>query len=480
MYTFIEPRIKYIAKTQENDIIPVFTCKEHWNPYEAILDSIPGMKKPEDKGNPIYADIIHYWWMRQTGNQFTIHNVVTCEKKMNYQGVDLQPGNYKGAIFFKGEIDQLKKVLPEAEATIELALLEFKESSFTKGYTEGTIIFCEIMLDYFRHAQQELNLKGQQGIEGYFKGLTLGKSHNIFGFLMLAIKQSYDALGFYQKTYSGLRVSAFGMRDLINYTDTHRKTYATGMQNRDIDVVKQMNMMKLDKIPSVKAPPARLTFSTSGGPPKLPDEYLRVIKEAMASWMKTGALPRPTDTGKVTSLKPLEPVIVNEYGFRGDTRSPLVVHYAGGMHPSALRYYPNPDPKKPNPVIPNQRYNAMPHFDPWLHQASQFAKFSVFLSISIDPLVAMNFLQTVGKGNGYIYVIRSVGAVDQIATFNQTMYKEAEISLPGGADWESIIAIRPMNKGVLGKYCYVNAKNRWREKEKVLQDQAIYKLMSVK
>jgi len=479
MYTYIEPRIAYVNKTQQNDIIPVFTCREHWNPYEAILDSIPGMINAKDTGKPVYEDFMHYWWIQQTGIQFSIHNVVTCEKKIAYHGEDLQLGNYNKTTYFKGELDQLKKVLPETGTIVNLDLLEFKGSSFTKGYTEATIVFCEVMIDHFSHARQELNMNGQKGMEGYFKGLTVGKSRNIFGFLMQAVKQAYDALGFYQKTYSGLRVSSFGMQDLVNYIDSHKKAYVKGIDDSDVEMIKKMGVVRMDKSPSVKTPPARLIFSTPYSIAKMPEEYLRVIKGTMAYWGKNTALPRPTDTGKKTTLTPMVPVITNEYGFRGDTRSPLVVYYSGGMHPSSLRYYPNPDQKKPNPIIPNQLYNDMPHFDPWLHQANAFMKFSVFLSISIDPAVSWNFVLQ-GGGNGYIYVIRAVGAVDQAATFQQTMYPEAEISLPGGADWESIIAMRPVRKGVPAKYCYVNLNNRWRAKEKVLQDQAIYKLMTFK
>jgi hypothetical protein len=40
--------------------------------------------------------------------------------------------------------------------------------------------------------------------------------------------------------------------------------------------------------------------------------------------------------------------------------------------------------------------------------------------------------------------------------------------------------MRPVRKGTPVKYCYVNTNNRWRAKEKELQDQAIYKLMTFK
>jgi len=160
MYTYIEPRIAYVNKTQQNDIIPVFTCREHWNPYEAILDSIPGMINAKDTGKPVYEDFMHYWWIQQTGIQFSIHNVVTCEKKIAYHGEDLQLGNYNKINYFKGELDQLKKVLPETGTIVNLDLLEFKGSSFTKGYTEATIVFCEVMIDHFSHARQELNMNG--------------------------------------------------------------------------------------------------------------------------------------------------------------------------------------------------------------------------------------------------------------------------------------------------------------------------------
>jgi hypothetical protein len=441
---------------------------------------MPGIAK--DTGKPVYSDITYYYWMQQKGGQFSIHNAVTCEKQMTFHGEEMRRGNYRGATYYDGELDKLKKVLPESEIVVNVDLLEFKEDSFNRGYTEATVIFCEIILDHFRHANQELLLKGQKGIEAYFKGLTVGRSHTIFGFLMQAIKEAYSALGYYQKTYSGLRLSAFGMQDLLNYISSHRKTFATTIQGKDIDVVKEMEMTRCNSAPSTKTPPDRLSFTTTG-PPKLPKEYMDVIKDTMEYWLKTGAKSRPTDRPMLDLSrvkKASEPGIVNEYGFRGDSRSPLVIYYSGGLHPSSLRYFPNPDPKNPNPVLPKELYHSIPHFDPWLHQSNKYYKFSIFLSIAVNPEVALNFVKMCGN-NGYIYLIRAVGAIDQAKTFEEIMYpNEVEISLPGGADWESVIATRPVRGGKPLNYCYVNLKNPWRAKEKVLQDQAIRKLMELR
>ncbi len=478
---YIKPRIEYVDGPKKDEIIPVFACTLHWDTHEAVYEQLFGPTKTNPGG-----EIDVYWWIKKLGNNFEVHNFAMSGKQLLYQGKELRAGIYGlKSIYFYGNMADFQKLLPASGVT-RLNLLDFSDDELKniKGSSEAINIFCQTIIDHFSNARQLCLLKNQAKMDQYFKGLTVGRSHTILGFMMQAIKQAYTSLGFYQKTYSGLRFSDFGMKDLIDYINGHKASFRNKQLNINIDILKHMNMVKKDAPRFVKSTlPSRLTIPDIKNQ-TIPQEYLNVIKGALKYWRDNPAIPLYTATGVRSPGIPQEPVIVNEYGFRGDGRSPLVVYYSGGMHPSSLRYYTRDVLGKAKGKVKAQDpardwYHDNPHFDPWLHQAGEFSDFSVFLSVSTMPSVSLGFLNMFSGGNGYIYLIRAVGAVDQIATFTKTMYPEGEISMPGGADWDDIIAIRPVSAGTPAKFYYFNERNKWRAREKDLQDLAIQKLMAV-
>lgn len=480
MAFYIKPGIEYVDKPKKDEVIPVFACTLHWDTHEAVYEQLFGPAKTNPAG-----DIDVYWWITKLGNNFEIHSFAMSDKQLLYQLKELRAGTYGPKnIYFSGNMAEFQKVRPPAGAT-RLDLLDFTDDELKniKGSSEAITTFCQTINDHFANAQQLIIMKNHAKFEQYFKGLTVGRSHSILGFMMQAIKQAYTSLGFYLKTYSGLRFSDFGMQDLIGYVNGHKTAFRNKQLHLNFDVLKHMNMVKKDApMFAKKSLPARLTIPNIKQQ-TIPKDYLDVIRDALKYWRDHPAIPLYTATGVRSKSIPQEPKIVNEYGFRGDGRSPLVVYYSGGMHPSSLRYYTRDVIGKAKGQVKSQDpardwYHNFPHFDPWLHQAGEFSDFSVFLSISTVPAVSLNFLHMFSKGNGYIYLIRAVGAVDQIATFTDTMYPEGEISLPGGCDWDDIIAIRPVSNNTPAKFCYFNEKNKWRNAEKELQDIAIQKLMT--
>ncbi len=477
---FIKPRIEYVDRTKKDEIIPVFACTLHWDAHEAVYEQVFGKAKTNPAG-----DIEVYWWIKKFGAGFEVHNFAMSDKQLLYQGNEMRSGMLgPKSIHYYGDIAEFQKLLPASAAT-KLDLLDFTDAELKniKGSSEAIDIFCQTIIDHFSNARNLCALKEKAKMEQYFKGLTVGRSHTVLSFMMQAVKQAYTALGFYQKTYSGLRFSDFGMNDLIGYINGHKAAFRNRQLNVNIDVLKHMDLVKKEApVFKKSALPSRLTIPGIKTQ-TIPQEYLNVIKGALKYWRDNPAIPLFTATGVRSTSIPQDPVIVNEYGFRGDGRSPLVVFYSGGMHPSSLRYFTRDVIGKAKSKVKAQDpardwYHNLPHFDPWLHQAGEFSDFSVFLSISTMPSVSLNFLEMFSGGNGYIYLIRAVGSVDQIATFTKTMYPEGEISLPGGADWDDIIAIRPVSNSIPAKFCYFNEKNKWRAREKDIQDIAIQKLMT--
>ena len=307
----------------------------------------------------------------------------------------------------------------------------------------------------------------------------------------------YDALGFYQKAYGGLRFSNFGLADLIEYVKSHRTAYPKTIKI-DYDLLSGFTKKSASQFGGPVADPPYAINGVEKTFKGIPEEYLKIIKESMKHWQtKNQNIPMRSQEGVVSPKKVLgssflagktdEPVIVHEYGFRGDGRSPMVVFHSGGLHPNAIRYYADAEGERKfeehrkelfDRAEKQYQAHKMPHFDPWLHQHNYDA-ISAFLSVSRSPAVALRFIN-MGGGSGHIYLIRSVGAIDQESTFKTVQYPgESEISLPGGIDWDDIIAVRPVVGGEPANYCYVRENNKWRLKEKDVQDKAINAMMNI-
>ncbi len=489
MYNFSNPYLVYSdppLKKGEH-IVPLVVFKESSQAYDPMLNKL----EVNPKAIVREPDFHVVWWIDQESTRFVIRTVVICDRKATYHGFDLVQGTYGGkSVFYYGDLEALKKMLPadhgfrdptapaphKTEKMVDLIAVSDKD--FNKAAQEITNVFSETLIDQFGYGKACLKTHDVERFNKLCKGLTFGRSTNIYGFLMQCIKQSYSSIGFYKKTYSGFRVSNFDFNDLLGYVKDHSTAFdAKHKASSGLVIVPDMQMTKSKIMPPENrtltpknGTPADLVF-TADKRPQIPPLYLEEIKRAMAYWQHSGKA-RPMDGSVKNPKLALEPRVVDAYGFRADGRSPLVVFYAGGMHPSTIR---DNFRKVDNPVWKN--YMDQPHFDPWLHQANDFYPVSIFLSVSYATSVAKKFISINCNGNGFIYVIRAVGAVDQVGTFNETIYDEREISVPGGCDWTDIIAFRQVINEACSDHCYVNLNNPWRAKEKALQDEAIRRLL---
>lgn len=355
-------------------------------------------------------------------------------------------------------------------------------------HRELTAEFCRILNGHFDAGEGHVAVNDTAGLDKLFKGLTFTRSRSAPGFFMKAIKSGYEALGFYRKTYRGIRLYNFGIGDLVSYIRKHRQAWPRSIAF-DFRLIPGFDIRFCG---DVDESDDRGPFAIPGmnrAHQGLPKAYLRLIGETMRHWAsRNGKMPYRDDPfGLDTSevVKQKKPVIVHEYGFRGDGRSPLVLFHTGGLHPNAVRHYEDETARQD---FDNRRLalekrakedygHKIPHFDPYLHQ-HKYDAISVFLSVSRTPSVARQFIVDYSDGDGYIYLLRCPGAVDQEATFARVQhFGEQEISVPGGVDWDDIIATRPVVKGQPLPYCYVNEKNPWRNRERAVQDAAIRRLL---
>ena len=480
MDLYLNPSIVFTPAAQKNRVVPAFFFR--------------AVRSPKT--------FLHYWWIEQgTGNRsFEVHRCRIEEGRP-----DSALGNAKRFNELFPDIAKAQRVpiLPEG-AELDTFLSSFTKDAIEKKNIEDKKFgpmrqaFCQIVMDRFAAAQEAIAVNDTARLNEFFKGLTIGSSKNIYGFHMQAVKDCFTAFHFYSKTYSGLRFSSFGLDDLVRYVEEHRKGYPKKLTEHEITGFTRKPAAAFHAAPA--APP--YTIPNVGKDFKgIHKEYLDIVKASLKHWkarnvqMPMVGKPKQAPDAVLTPGKEDDPVIVHEYGFRGDGRPPVVIMASGGFHPNTIRYFADPAKEadfekkrqdlyaraekdyqfdKVDPNAPMQ-----PHFDPWLHQDTYDA-ISVFLSISRAPTVAEHFIHMFGKGNGHIYLIRGVGGIDQEATFQKVQYPgEKELSVPGGVDWEDIVAFRPVVNGKPADFCYVRENNKWRMKERDVQDKAINAMMHI-
>jgi hypothetical protein len=488
--TYLSPSLLSVEPDKRTGAIPVFR-------YQLRLDS--GELRTR------------YHWILPAGTHFTVHEVEVLEdggSPQRYQRKQLRGAQ----VLARGDVDGLGDVLPAArtlkvEALLpegtelqawyaKIAPLAHEQRRLEASYNLLRKSFIELMANHFGSLESALEVNDRARIQSHFKGLSVGKSLNPYGFFMKGIKTGYDALGFYRSTYGGLRLSDFGMTDLVEYVQKHRVAYPKSTRV-EYDLVE--GFQRVSTAPGKDPDPGEALTITglSDTFTGIPAEYLKLIKDAMAHWRNTGAaMPMRSREGRYAPEQVLsgvfmdgltdEPYVVHEYGFRGDGRSPLVIRNGGGFHPNAVRHFEkaedreNFDKKRAELVeraLAQYAGHGIPHFDPFLHQHNYDAC-NAFVSVSRATEVALGFVR-MGGGNGHLYLVRSVGAIDQERTFQQVQYPgEMEISVPGGVDWADVIAVRPVVDGMPVDYCYVNTGNPWRAKERAVQDRAITRLMA--
>lgn len=371
---------------------------------------------------------------------------------------------------------------------LKIGALRTARAGDSSQYERYENAFIDVFMNHLEQAFQAIATNNTKLFESLFKGLSVGRSYTPAGFFMKGIKSAYDTIGFYRKTYdSKLRLAKFELADLIDYVSQHRTAFPASW-NLDFAVVPDIT--KIDKETFAGyARPGPHTIDVTGTLKGIPDEYKMIVNDTLKHWKTTG-LKMPFRRGQGDKpydevVRPEgEVVLVSEYGFRGDTRSPLVLLQSGGLHPNAIRHFID--------VTKQQEFEAKrdalikqadeelgshkhPHWDPFLHQY-RYDAISVFLSVSKTPFVGFHFVN-IGGGTGFVYLLRCLSAIDQEATFLKSPFHESEISVPGGVDWESVIAFRPVKDRVLADYCYYKTNNKWAEKEEELQKAAIHDLM---
>jgi len=478
---YLTPSIVYMPVKPKQRIVPAFFFR---------------LERSDNKA------FIEYWWIEQeTGNgKFKVYRYSVEEGQPQTADGDVERF---AQLFPRDKVNRVA-ILPE-DMELDVFL-----SSFSKIASEKIAIeekqfnpiraaFCQIMVDQFASMQAAIAMQDTSRLNGFFKGLSIGSSKNIFGFLMQATKKCYDAFGFYCKTYSGLRFASFGFEDLLTYIHSHRTGFPKTLS--DFGMTLFIKKPKAAFPAPVSPPPIIPTALNPPDPPRftipnvdknfkgIPAQYLEIIRKSMKYWkgynvmMPMPAPKAPLDPALVLNEKN-KPVIVHEYGFRGDKRPPLVVYHCGGLHPNAIRYFDTAKGRREfeekrkalfQKAYTDYQMGDLPHFDPWLHQSNEYNEISVFLSVSRNPLNARVF----AGSDGYIYVIRGSGAIDQDLTFQIRMYKEYEFSIPGGVDWDDIIAFRAIVKNVFQPFCYVRENNKWRFKEREVQDKAIAAMMQL-
>lgn len=492
MATYRNPAIAHRASTSQGPAVPVFTFEEL------------------NLGSPAH----HYWWADFEGGPCRISHLFTALRpsegiKQQRQLVEVAVGG-RSLHVSSGEAfrrlarllpwDNTRKLEPLAPSPEEAGIDRFTTDRIGRSKLLDDLqqAFCDLLVEHFQGALQAQS-RGQS-LAPYFKGLSIGTSLNPAGLFMKGVKTAYEGLGFRQHAYKGLRFKDFQLKDLIGYVSACRKGYPRSLALDAPPGWKRRSKAEFQE-PCPVAP-----FSLPDIKPhdsRMPAEYLQLIKDSMAHWLVEasngelkGAKKRlmPMKSGKgviapseVFGGRNAEPVIVHEYGFRGDGRSPVVLSITGGMNANAVRHFEGASLIKAQKFREELEERARndydhhpsPHFDPFLHQHNYDA-ISVFLSVSRDPVVSHSFLMGSRPANGFMYLVRAMGAVDQEATFKFVQYPgEQEISVPGGVDWEDIVAARPVIEGEPVDYCYFNEANRWRKspREREVQERALGALM---
>jgi len=491
MATYRNPAIAHRASTSKGSVVPVFTFEE------------------VNLGGPAH----HYWWADLEGGPLRIFHLFTASRppeglKQQRRLVEIFVGGRSLQVSSSEAFQRLARLLPWDNTRKLEPIAPSPEEAGIDRFTTDRVgrskllddlqqALCDLLVEHFRGAWQAQS-RGQS-LAPYFKGLSIGTSQTPAGLFMKGVKTAYDGLGFRQQAYKGLRFKEFQLKDLIEYVSAYRKAYPRTLA-LDAPPGWRRRAKSEFQEPCPVAP-----FSLPGIKPhdsRIPTEYLQLIKDTMAHWLveassgeltggKTRLMPLRTKekiaSSEVFDGRKAEPVIVHEYGFRGDGRSPVVLSITGGMNANAVRHFEGEGLIKAQKfrteleerARDDYYHHPAPHFDPFLHQHNYDA-ISVFLSVSRDPVVSHSFLMGSRPANGFMYLVRAMGAVDQEATFKVVQYPgEQEISVPGGVDWEDIVAARPIVEGEPVDYCYFNEANRWRKdpKEREVQERALGALM---
>jgi len=256
------------------------------------------------------------------------------------------------------------------------------------------------------------------------KGLTIGKSMTVASFVMKSLKTGFDAISEPISAYSGSRFRDFTIADLKSYLGSRLSQPTIKTENFDLVAIPPKplalsgNNEDMAKSNDTRVIPVILSAKPHGG-------SFAYDSDAFTT-LNTGA------TGRV----PFERVVA--YGFRGDTRAPSEIKEAGGLWPNytrpahIARYQTSAQDQALNLVkfLTNQEYGG-------------------YVSTSKSYGVAKNFAR-----GGWVYTLFVEGGFHLPGHgLNKGVllpFNEQEIAMPGGFDWDDIVACRKLDSS--GKF----------------------------
>jgi hypothetical protein len=320
------------------------------------------------------------------------------------------------------------------------------------------IIMCEAISRHFAAFTSQRK-------DEYFKGRTVGfAAENCAGLIMKALKLGFQSIGIEHSAYSGVRFTAFHVRDIYPYVCRMLQAGQSRLNGHIYDGFEEERSG--DEIPTgydfdnwqLKAE------RNSNDPVLYQDHVSTIVIPSHNATIDSRDSKNPESTIFRSELTSGHYVYVTEYGFRADSRCPAVVKSLGGMQPNSTR-----KDRQNSPIA----FNLLDNFS---HQASWGSDYSGYVSVTRSRNNALNFYRMQsGAGVGYIYAIRARDAIDVAATFKNPRYHEHEISVSGGIEWNDIVGWRKIDKGEWASPIFLSKNRITLPTDK---RQAIYKVLS--
>jgi hypothetical protein len=268
----------------------------------------------------------------------------------------------------------------------------------------------------------------------FAKGTTFGKSMTSASFVAKALKTGYDAVHLPMAAYSGAKVSSWSINDLKKYANKRHPGW------------KDAALVGFDAY----APNPRYES------PKYPKDQRRATDDRPLTYIRSlraqGHSGRFAYAAELNNL-PEEFERVVCYGFRGDTRPPILVKEAGGFNPN----YTRPDHIAMHEAskgrISDDDYRQREEGALDLQKFIQDQTFRGFVSTTKSVIVAKNFgTGYTGTSDGWVYVCFVEGGVHlPPATGLEgghawVLSSEQEISMPGLLEWEDVVGCRHVKR----------------------------------
>ena len=203
---------------------------------------------------------------------------------------------------------------------------------------------------------------------------------------------------------------------------------------------------KLEEFPTSLMINSRIHSENSSNTPLIMPEFKEFTlfianKEEAKAAEKDSLIRKPlpihNPSPEITYAKELENIPrVNEFVYRGMKRSPELIKEAGGIW-SRLTDPHFPDKKKKYGVSFQDLERHV--------EDSDGAFISTTRSIAIAKHFAMKEAKKTDQAYGYVYCLRANAAIDTSKIVLSRYEDEQEISIPGGVDYENIIAYRKVD-----------------------------------